>query len=101
MSENTALARLKRRVPDDADDTLLADLLQDAEAFILAYTGLSSLPESLQGALTQLAAIYYNRVGAEGESRHAEGTLAVTLDALPDDVRAQLCAHRVGKAVRL
>ena len=41
------LARLKRRLPDATDETLLQDLLDDAGRFIRAYTGRDTVPEPL------------------------------------------------------
>ena len=95
------LARLKRRLGFDGDekDGLLTDLLEDAELFVLDYTGRDFLPRGLDAALTELAAAGYNRRGLEGASAHAEGGVSVTLEGLPARVKAQLDRHRVGKVM--
>lgn len=65
------LDRLKRRIPDAQDEQLLLDLLEDAGRFIRAYTGRDSVPEPLEGVQVSLAAVLFNRIGMEGETRTA------------------------------
>ena len=72
------LARLKRRLPDAKDDALLTDLLEEARAFILAYTGRDEVPETLGDAQVRIAAILFNRMGMEGEASHGEGGVTRT-----------------------
>lgn len=47
------LARLKRRLPDAADEALLADLLSEAAAFIRAYTRREVVPDELEDAVVR------------------------------------------------
>lgn len=94
------LEKLKRRIPDANDDALLGDLLDAAAAAILAYTGRSALPEALQGAQLELAAVLYNRMGMEGERAHSEGGVSRTAESLPEALRRQLNPWRLAKAVR-
>ena len=93
------LEKLKRRIPDAADEALLRDLLSDAEQYILAYTGRDEVPEALEGVQVALAAIAYNRMGMEGESSHSEGGVSRSAEALPEDLRRVLNAFRLAKAV--
>ena len=93
------LARLKRRVPDAADDALLEEMLKTAGEMICAYTARSVLPDALRGAQLELAAILYNRMGMEGESAHAEGSVSRSADSLPEYLRRQLNPFRLAKAV--
>ena len=93
------LEKLKRRIPDAADDALLEDLLDDAAAMILAYTGRDAVPEVLEAAQLALAAAAYNRMGMEGERDHGEGGVTRSVDALPEDIRRQLNPYRLAKAV--
>ena len=95
------LEKIKRRIPDCADDALLSDLLESAGDMILAYTGRDSIPEALCSAQVALAAILYNRMGIEGEAAHNEGGVSRSVEFLPEDLRRQLNAWRVAKAVRL
>ena len=91
------LARLKRRVPDAQDDQLLSDLLDEASAFICAYTRRDALPDALEPAAVRLAAIAYNRLGMEGEAAHREGEVSHTAAALPEDMRRWLNGWRLSK----
>jgi len=93
------LARLKRRIPDAQSDALLTDLLEDAGRMILAYTGRTELPPLLEGAQIEIAAMLYNRMGMEGESVHAEGSVSRTADSRPEYIRRQLNPWRLAKAV--
>jgi len=93
------LEKLKRRLPDARDDALLSDLLAEAGAFILAYTGRSALPEPLGDAQVRLAAILFNRMGMEGEGSHSEGGVSRTAEALPEDLRRWLNIWRVVRTV--
>lgn len=93
------LNKLKRRIPDADDDALLNDLLDAAEAAILAYTGRTELPEALQGAQLELAAVMYNRMGMEGETARSEGGVSRTAESLPEGLRRQMNPFRLAKAV--
>lgn len=93
------LARLKRRIPDAADEALLQDLLDEAEAFLLAYIHRGELPEELSDAQVRVAAMLYNRMGMEGEKEHAEGGVSRTAEMLPEDLKRWLNAWRLAKTV--
>ncbi len=95
----SALERLKRRIPDAQDDDLLSDLLDQAEDFILNYTHRGTLPESLENAKIELAAIYFNRMGMEGETAHDEGGVSRTAQTLPDDIARCLNPARLAKTL--
>lgn len=93
------LAKLKRRLPDAADDALLNDLLDEAGAFIRAYTCRDGIPPELEDAQVKIAAIAFNRMGMEGESAHSEGGVSRTADALPEDLKSWLNRWRLAKTV--
>lgn len=93
------LAKLKRRLPDAADDALLSDLLAEAGAFICAYTRRDEVPEGLEDAQVRIAAILFNRMGMEGESSHSEGGVSRTAEALPGDLKSWLNGWRLAKTV--
>lgn len=96
------LERLRRRLPDAgaAEDALLGDLIEDAGRFICAYTMRDGVPEALEGVQVELAAIYYNRMGMEGEISHNEGGVSRTVQALPEDIAARLKPWRLAHTVR-
>jgi len=93
------VSRLKLRVPDAQDDSLLEELISSAEGMILAYTGRSEVPEVLEGAQVEIAAMLYNRMGMEGESAHAEGSVSRSADSLPEYLARQLNPYRLARAV--
>jgi hypothetical protein len=95
------LEKLKRRIPDVKDDALLQDLLDAAAEMILAYTGRDELPPVLQAVQIELAAMQLNRMGMEGESSHAEGSVHRSADSLPEMVRRQLNPYRLARAVEM
>ena len=93
------ISRLKLRIPDAQDDALLEELLDSAEGMILAYTGREELPERLEGAQVEIAAMLYNRMGMEGEASHSEGSVSRSADSLPEYLRRQMNPFRLAKAV--
>ena len=93
------LAKLKRRLPDAADAALLNELLEQAGAFIRAYTRRNEIPEGLEDAQIHIAAIMFNRMGMEGEISHNEGGVSRTAEMLPEDVKKWLNPWRVAKTV--
>lgn len=94
-----SLEKLKRRlnVTDTDRDALLGDLLEDAEAFVLGYTGRKSMLDELKGVVVELAAASYNLLGLEGAASHAEGGVSATVNLLPKQMKAQLDMYRIAK----
>ena len=93
------LERLKLLLPgQQAEDALLLEILGAAEAFMLNYTGRSSLPAALHSAQLQLAVQLYNRLGSEGERARREGALSLQFEAFPPGLLSQLKAWRLAKA---
>lgn len=93
------LARLKRRLPDAADDALLGDLLAEAGAFLMGYTHRDAVPAQLEDAQVRIAAILFNRMGMEGESARNEGGVSRTAEMLPEDLKRWLNGWRVAKTM--
>lgn len=93
------LAKLKRRLPDAADDALLNDLLAEAGAFICAYTRRQAVPAGLEDAQVRVAAILFNRMGMEGERVHGEGGVNRTAEMLPEDLVRWLNGWRLARTV--
>ena len=93
------LERLKRRLElagNDRDE-LLGDLLEEAEQYILGYTGRRVLPMALEGAVIETAAASFRLLGLEGAASHAEGGVSATVDLLPKQMKAQLDMYRIAK----
>ena len=93
------LLRLMRRLPEAQDEALLQDLLDEAGDFIRAYTGRKEVPAALESAQVQLAAVLYNRLGMEGETRRSEGSVERTAEGVPEALRRQLNPFRLAKGV--
>lgn len=94
MNKMTAIERLTARLPD-VDAAQLEGLLADAACAICAYTRRRELPEALIGAQVELAVIYYNRQGIEGEISHSEGGVSRGMENLPESVMAQIRPYRL------
>ncbi len=94
--ENPQLDKLKRRIPG-ADPTILTDMLDDALAAILGYTGQAALPAGLKSAQVKLAATYYNGLGMEGQTAHSEGGVSISIGSIPEDMKAELSRYRLFK----
>lgn len=95
------LEKLKLRLPDaeNVPDELLLGLLEDAGRAICACTRRDLVPDALEGVQLQLAAIYFNRMGMEGEKAHSEGGVSRTAQGMPEDIAMQLRPWRLAKAV--
>ena len=93
------IEKLMRRLPDAKDEELLEELLDEAAAFICAYTRRSAVPEGLQEAQVRVACLLFNRMGMEGETSHNEGGVDRSVEALPEDLRRWLNAWRIVKTV--
>lgn len=92
------LTRLRRLLPGtEAADDLLLELLTQAQALILGYTGRHTMPQALTDAWLRLAVVLYNRLGTEGERARREGSLAIQFAGLPEELQMLLRAWRVAK----
>ena len=103
MTANEKLARLKSilGITASTDDSLLTGYITDAGYFILSVTGQATVPTNLEGAQVDIAAAYYTKRGAEGESSHSEGGVSVTYDALPPALQALLRAYTLARVVNV
>ena len=95
--------KLKVRLnEEDADEDLLEQLLEDAESEILDYCNRDVLLPRMLGLQRELAIIYYNRLGSEGESSRSEGGVSVSYSTdIPENIKRRLNSYRRLKAVRL
>lgn len=95
----TQLEKLKVRLPE-VEDALLNQLLEDAENDILDYTNRNVLLPKMEGLQRDLAIIYYNRLGSEGEASRSEGGISVSYE-MPQSIKDRLKAYRRLKAVSM
>ena len=98
----TQLEKMKIRlgITDNSQDALLTQILEDAETDILDYTNRNVILSKMEGIQRELAIIYYNRIGSEGEASRSEGGISVSYE-MPEQVKARLKAYRRLKAVGL
>ena len=103
MTLHEMLLRLHRRlgISGTQQDELLTDLLADAHAVMLDYMNRSEMPPGLENTMVSLAAVFYNRLGTEGESARSEGDVHRTFCELPFDIAYRLDHYRVAGTVRL
>jgi hypothetical protein len=88
------LDKLKIRLPD-ASDALLAQLLEDSQGEILDHCHLDALTTSMEGLQRELAIVYYNRAGTEGETSRSEGGISVSYDTdIPAPIKRRLNTYR-------
>jgi len=78
--------------------------IAQADALIAGYLtlpGVDRLPASpaMDQARGMLALVLYNRRGAEGEIKRAEGDVSSWLESLPDIIKIQLRPFRNARAV--
>lgn len=93
--------KLKVRLNEE-DTVLLEQLLEDAEAEMLDYCNRDVLLPRMLGLQRELAIIYYNRLGSEGESSRNEGGVSVSYSTdIPENIKRRLNSYRRLKAVRL
>lgn len=93
--------KLKIRLNEE-DTVLLEQLLEDAETEILDYCNREVLLPRMLGLQRELAVIYYNRLGSEGESSRSEGGVSVSYSTdIPENIKRRLNSYRRLKAVRL
>lgn len=101
----TPLERLKARIPeietaDTSKDVTLEALLLDAKEFILDFCNRDTLPDKMIGVQVNLALVYYNRQGMEGETSNSIGGISRTVETIPADIMASLVSNRLLKVVR-
>lgn len=98
----TQLEKIKIRlgIKDTSQDELLNMLLEDAESEILDFCNRDILLPKMEGLQRELAIIYYNRIGSEGESSRSEGGVSVSYSTdVPEGIKNRLVAFRKLKLV--
>lgn len=85
-----------------SDHDLVTDLVKEASAQVLDYTGQAKLVGNLDVYVKRLAVINYNRLGLEGETQRVEGGITNYLETgIPKDVRQGLNRYRIAKVTKL
>ena len=100
MTENQKaeiLRRLLIYLPDETDEELLKQLIDDAGDYALSYMQRKELPDGTLTAVGDLALISYNRRGTEGEKARTEGGESYTFDTELKRVYSVLDRYRLAR----
>ena len=92
----TELEKLKK-LTGEKDDELLQVLLEDATAWVLAYTNRTRLVSGLDKTVRDLAVIALNRMGAEGEAARTGSGESYTFEDAPKQVYDVLNRYRLAR----
>lgn len=87
---------------NNSDEALMIDLIEEAVALVLDYTGQKKLVGNLTIYVKRLAIVNYNRLGLEGETQRSEGGVTNYLETgIPKDIRQGLNQYRIAKVTKL
>ena len=87
-------------IKNDEQDKLLNFLLDISKDLVLNYTKRNEVLKSFENIIVSLAVIYYNRMGAEGESSRREGGIDRNfITDIPSEIKLQLNPYRIAKVV--
>lgn len=75
-------------------DAYITALLNQADALILGYTRLASVPAALDSVRAALALVLFNRAGAEGEYKRVEGEITTVFETIPQHIALALRPYR-------
>ena len=79
----------------ETDEAILIMLLEKSESFILSYTGRTNMIQPLEYPKKELAVIYYNRIGTEGEKGRSEAGESRTFEEAPKQIYDTLNRYRL------
>ena len=92
------LTKLQQLIEGSPGTALLGQLIDDAEAWALAYTGRTYIPDRLMlNTIGDLAVIAYNRLGTEGETSRTEGGERYDFETAPARVTSILNRYRLAR----
>ena len=92
----TELEKLKK-LTGEKDEELLQILVEDATAWVLAYTNRTRLVSGLDKTVRDLAVIALNRIGTEGESARTGSGESYTFDDAPRQIYDVLNQYRLAR----
>ena len=92
----TELEKLKK-LTGEKDEELLQVLMEDATAWVLAYTNRTRLVSGLGKTVRDLAVIALNRMGTEGEAARTGSGESYTFDDAPLQIYDVLNRYRLAR----
>lgn len=90
----TEVEKLKKLTGEN-DEELLSLLLDESEAYVLAYTNRTKLVAELEKTVRDLVIIALNRMGTEGETGRSESGETYSFDNAPKHIYDVLNRHRL------
>ncbi len=85
------------KLTGEKDEELLEILVEDAEAFVLAYTNRTQLVAGLEKTVQDMALIAFNRMGTEGESSRSDGGESYSFNDAPKQIYDILNRYRLAR----
>ena len=92
----TDLEKLKK-LTGEKDEELLQILVEDATAWVLAYTNRTRLVSGLDKTVRDLAVIALNRIGTEGEAARTGSGESYTFNDAPRQIYDVLNRYRLAR----
>ena len=92
----TELEKLKK-LTGEKDEELLQILMEDATAWVLAYTNRTRLVSGLDKTVRDLAVIALNRMGTEGEAARTGSGESYTFEDAPRQIYDILNRYRLAR----
>lgn len=92
------LSRLAALLPDETDNALLTQLVNDAADQACAWTNRTAVVDGMLRSIGDLAIVAYNRRGTEGESSRSEGGESYNFEVLPKEIYDTLAQFRLARA---
>ncbi len=87
--------KLKLGIKSNDEDGLLNIYLDDARDYIKSYCNLTETTDRLDRVAVDMAVIYYNKNGVEGQISHSEGGISRGYtDGLPKEIVSVLKSER-------
>ncbi|MDT8715442.1 phage head-tail connector protein [Clostridium sp. 19966] len=86
--------KLGYSLEDTSQDNLLQIYLDDAKEYILGAIHQDAIPDGLLSAQVEIAIIFFNKLGIEGESAHNEGGINRTFEGIPDSILKRIKSFR-------
>lgn len=87
--------KLKLGINTNEFDTLLSLYLDDSAEYILGRTNLDEVPDGLYNTQVELAIIYYNKAGIEGQTSYSEGGISRSFEDVPASIDKKINRYRV------
>ena len=84
-----------KKLTGESDEDLLSLLVEEAEAFVLSYTGRTHIVTGLEKTVRDLAVIALNRMGTEGESSRNGSGESYSFEAAPKQIYDVLDRYRL------